>query len=25
MNRHLARPAHQRAVALDEALLAEMG
>ena len=24
MNRHLARPAHQRAVALDEALLAEM-
>ena len=25
MNRHLARPAHQRAIALDEALLAEMG
>ena len=25
MQRHLARPAHQRAVALDEALLAEMG
>ena len=25
MNRHLARPAHQRAFALDEALLAEMG
>ena len=25
MNRHLARPAHQRAVALAEALLAEMG
>ena len=24
MNRHLARPAHQRAIALDEALLAEM-
>ena len=25
MNRHLARPAHQHAIALDEALLAEMG